>query len=186
MKRVLAVLFVMVLLSGCAKSDGEMDRVITLRDTLLKSSGCTFDSVITADYGDEVYTFSMQCKVDSLGNLSFIVTDPQTIAGITGNISSKGGQLTFDDSVLAFEMLADGQVTPVSAPWLFIQTLRGGYIKTAGPDGEQLRIQIDDSYAEEALHLDIWIDDRDLPLRAEILWQGRRVVSLDVRNFTYV
>lgn len=186
MKRVFAaVIFVIILLTGCKSTDSELSRAMALRQRLLGSS-CTFDAVITADYGDKVYTFNMNCQADSQGDLTFTVTDPQTISGITGTVTQQGGHLTFDGKALAFQMLADGQVTPVSAPWILIRTLRGGYLSACGADGDNLRIAIDDSYEENALHLDIWINSQDVPIRGDILWQGQRVVSLEVRNFAYV
>ncbi len=186
MKRIFAVLLAIVMLSGCKGADRGLNRVIALREKILASSGCLFDAVITADYGDKVYTFNMACQTNEQGDLTFTVTDPQTISGITGTVTQQGGHLTFDDQALAFQMLADGQVTPVSAPWLLIRTLRSGYISACGTDGDNLRVAIDDSYREDALHLDIWIDSQDLPIRGEILWQGQRVVSLEVRNFSYM
>ena len=186
MKRILSVLLAVVMLSGCENKDRGLSRVIALRERLLSGGGCSFDAVITADYGDKIYTFSMACQTNDQGDLTFTVTDPQTISGIAGTVTQQGGHLTFDDHALAFQMLADGQVTPVSAPWLLIRTLRSGYISACGADGDNLRIAMDDSYREDALHLDIWIDSQNVPIRGEILWQGQRVVSLEVRNFSYL
>ncbi len=186
MKRVFAVICVMLLLTGCKGTNHELSRAVALRQRLLGSNGCTFDAVITADYGDKVYTFTMACQADSQGDLTFTVKDPQTISGITGTVTQQGGQLTFDGKVLAFEMLADGQITPVTAPWILIRTLRSGYLSAAGVDGDNLRMAIDDSYEDNALHLDIWTNSQDVPIRGDILWQGQRVVSLEVRNFSYV
>ena len=185
MKRILPVLVVLVLLCGCG-SDQEMGRALSLRERLLTSDGCQFDAVITADYGDEIYVFSMNCCFDAEGNMNFTVTDPQSIAGITGTISHAGGKLTFDDQALLFQMLADGMVTPVSAPWLLVKTLRSGYLSSCGIDQDMLRVMIDDSYESNALHLDVWLDSDDIPVRGEILWQGRRVLSVEVRSFSYV
>jgi hypothetical protein len=53
-------------------------------------------------------------------------------------------------------------------------------------DGEQLRISIDDSYEENALHLDYWLGEGDLPVRCEIVYDDRRILSLEVSNFTIV
>ena len=108
---------------------------------------------------------------------------PETIAGITGTVSAEGGKLTFDEESLAFELLADGQVTPVSAPWLLLKTLRGGYVTGCGMDGDYLRVSIDDSYEEDALHLDIWLDSASVPQRAEIVWQEKRILSLELEKF---
>ena len=183
MKRLALAAVLMVLLTGCMDKDDSLDRAMGLRAKLLAGDGCSFDARITADYGEGLNTFSVTCTSDSKGNVTFSVTEPETITGITGTISDEGGKLTFDDQALAFPLLADGQVTPVSAPWLLVKTLRGGYLTACGKDGEQLRVSIDDSYADDALHLDIWLGGSDLPVRAEILYKDRRILSLEIKNF---
>ena len=160
-----------------------MDRVLALRSKLLQAAGCSFTAVITADYGKQISQFTLDCKADPKGNVAFTVAQPETISGITGLVSGEGGKLTFDDQVLAFELLADGQLSPVSAPWIFVKTLRGGYITSVGMDGDNLRSAIDDSYADDALQLDIWHGDGDLPIRADILWDSRRILSMEIKNF---
>ena len=101
-------------------------------------------------------------------------------------MEAAGGKLTFDGQALSFALLADEQVTPVSAPWLLIRTLRSGYLTSCGEEGGTVRVAIDDSYEEDALHLDIWLDENDSPQRGEILWQGRRILSVSVTNFVFV
>jgi len=186
MRRLLAAVLTVFLLAGCSGADQVLDKAMSMREMLLSSQGCAFDTEITADYGDKLHTFAMQCRTDAEGTLSFTVSAPETIAGITGSISAGEGRLTFDEHALVFELLADGQVTPVSAPWLLIKTLRSGYLSACAKTETGLRISIDDSYENDALHLDIWTDDACNPVYSEILWQGRRVVSLKVKNFTYV
>lgn len=186
MKRVLAMAAVMVMLCGCSGGDAGIDRAMTLRQQLLTAEGCSFQTVVTADYGDEVHTFTMDCKADKEGTLTFTVTAPQTIAGITGELSAEGGKLTFDDTALAFDLLADGQLSPVSAPWVLVRTLRGGYLSSAVQEGELLRLAVDDSYEEDALRLDIWLDSGNAPVHADMLYDGKRILSLSIENFTFV
>jgi len=185
MKRGLLLFAVMVMLTGCIRSDEGLHRAMLLREKLLSSS-CTFETVVTADYGDNIYSFSLKCRSDQEGNLSFEVISPESISGITGMVSSSGGKLTFDDTALTFMLLADGEVSPVSAPWILIRTLQGGYLSAWSQDGENLRLTVDDSYEEDSLQLEIWLDAADTPQSAEILWQGRRILSLSVSNFTFV
>ena len=166
--------------------DENMDRVLALRAKTLQSKLCSFDAVITADYGDQIHKFTLSCASDEKGNVTFTVTAPETIAGITGRIDGAGGKLTFDDRVLAFALLADDQLSPVSSPWVFMKTLRGGYIVSCGMDGDYLLATIDDSYADDALQLDIWLDGGNIPVRAEILWKGRRFLSMEVKNFRFL
>lgn len=183
MKKFGVLVILLLLLTGCSNASKEIERGMALRSKLLQASSCTFDAEITADYGDKVYTFAMSCQGDPKGNLTFTVTAPETIAGITGKISSEGGRLTFDDTALQFDLMADEQVTPVSGPWIFLKTLRSGYLTSACTEDEQLRLSIDDSYEDDALHLDIWLDAGDIPTRAEILYDGRRILTLTVKNF---
>lgn len=183
MKRIAALAMILVMLTGCTGNNDALDRAMAFRAKLLAGNGCAFDAVIAADYGDTVSEFTVSCTGDEQGAVTFTVSQPQSISGISGKLSAEGGKLTFDDTALAFELLADGQVTPVSAPWLLIRTLRGGYVVSCGTEGEQLRLSIDDSYADDALHLDIWLGEGDLPVRAEILYKERRILSLDIKNF---
>ena len=185
MKRILAILLVLLILPGCGGQTSELDRAMALRTKLL-SQNVEFNAQITADYGDVIHAFSLSCQADHLGNVQFTVTAPESIKDITGSIRSGTGKLTFDDQAIAFDLLADGQLSPISAPWIFIKALQSGYLTSCGKEGEQLRLAVDDSYADDALHLDIWLGDGDLPIRAEILWQGRRLLSMDVTNFTFV
>lgn len=183
MKKTAALMLALFLLSGCSNAKKQIDRALGLRTRLLQGEGCSFTAGITADYGDQLYSFTLECRGDSLGNLAFTVTEPESIAGITGSITQEGGRLTFDDTALEFPLMADDQLTPVSAPWLLLKTLRGGYLTGAGQEGELLRLAVDDSYEEDALHLDIWLNESDMPVRADILYDGRRILSLTIVDF---
>ncbi len=183
MKKLGALFLFLLFLPGCSGKSDEIERGMALRAKLLKATSCTFDAAVTADYGDKVYEFSLACQSDDRGDMAFTVTAPETISGITGRVTDEGGKLTFDDTALQFDLMADGQVTPVSAPWIFLKTLRSGYLTAAGEEGELLRLTIDDSYEDDALHLDIWLNGDNVPTRAEILYDGRRILSLTVTNF---
>ncbi len=186
MKHFLAFFIVIALLAGCSSSDSEIDRAVSIRQKISQSNGCSFHATITADYGKQVYTFEMQCETDATGSLKFQVLAPESISGITGSVDGVGGKLTFDDTVLAFNLLADGQASPVSAPWLMVRTLRGGYLTSCCEDGEGLRMTIDDSYEDDALQLDIWTDKNDCPVYTEILFAGKRILTIEVANFSYL
>lgn len=182
MKRV-GWLLILLILTGCANAASEIERGMALRSKLLQANGCSFDTGVTADYGDKLYTFSLACEADAAGTLTFTVTEPESIAGIAGTIGKDGGRLTFDDTALQFDLMADDQLSPVSAPWVFLKTLRGGYLTSACEEDGLLRLTIDDSYEDDALQLDIWLAEGDLPVRVEMLYGNRRIVSMDVKNF---
>lgn len=185
MKRLIGLLIVCLLVSGCSGKNEELDRAMALRAKML-AHGVSFDAEITADYGDKTYTFAMNCQSDAQGNLKFTVSQPQSLAGITGTVNANGGKLAFDSTALAFSLMADGQLSPVSAPWILVNTLRSGYLTSCGPEGKDIRLAIDDSYEEDALHLDIWLGSEDQPVRSEILWMGRRLLTINVTNFAFL
>lgn len=162
-----------------------METALTLRKRLQQSS-CSFNAKITADYGDMIHVFDLHCQMEQDGSLAFTVLEPESIAGITGVIEAGDGKLLFDDTVLAFELLADGLVTPVSAPWIVTKTLRGGYIHASAKTADGTKLVIHDTYEEYSLQLDIWLDAESTPTAAEILWEGRRILSLIISDFCFL
>ena len=185
MKRLFALSLMLFLLVGCKEASSNMDQALAMRQQLLKNS-CTFCASITADYEDIIYSFKLNCKADPAGDIQFAVVMPEEISGITGIVGAKGGKLTFDDKELAFPLLADGLISPVSAPWLFIRSARSGYIKSSGTADNETRITINDNYASEALQVDIYLDQSGIPTHADLYWQGRRILSMDITDFVYV
>ena len=184
--RAAIIVCVLFLFTGCKSKNGPLDNAMILRNRILESNGCSFRATVTADYGEKMYVFVMDCVSDKEGNLQFCVVSPETISGITGKISTEGGALTFDDKTLAFPTIADDQITPVTAPWVFIKTLRSGYMNCCTQDSDSCyELSIDDSYEEDALRLLISVEN-DLPVKGEIYWNGSRVLSVTVEQFTYL
>ena len=70
MKKTAWLLLVILLLTGCSGKREELDRAMGLRAKLL-ASGCSFRAEVTADYGDQLYTFTMDCRGEELGDLRF-------------------------------------------------------------------------------------------------------------------
>ena len=183
MKKLAALLMIFLMLTGCSETRDMLDKAMTFRADLLACESCTFDASVTADYGDEIYSFGMHCTGDNDGNLEFTVTSPETIAGITGEISGGEGALTFDDQAVAFPLLAEGQVTPVSGPWILLRTLMGGYLTACSKEEDLIHLMVRDSYEADALDLEIWLDDNMHPVQTEIGYEGRRILTMEIENF---
>jgi len=179
MRKWFPILFLLLILSGCGRQTP--DPGLSLRSRILE--GCCFDAEITADYGDSLSVFSVACEADSRGQTTFTVTAPESIAGISGTLAAGTGKLLFEDKALAFPLLADGLLTPAAAPWIFVRTLRSGNLIAAGQEGAETRLSIDDSFREDALRLDIWLDQAGDPVRADICYAGQRYLSMNITNF---
>lgn len=183
MKRLAFLLAVLLFLSGCSSSDSAIDPAVKLRNQLLEGSGCSFTAEISADYGDEVYEFALDCIFDQQGNMSFTVVKPETIESITGKVEASGGSLTFDESILAFPVLADDLLTPVSSPWFMVNALRSGYLVACGKDRDGYQIKLDDSFTDHMIRVDVWTDQQLKPLSGEIQWDGRRILTIKVIDY---
>lgn len=185
MKFACILLPLLVVLTGCFSENSELNQALEFRDALLSANGCSFCAEVTADYGDSLHCFKMNCQADSSGTLSFEVIQPESIAGIKGTISDSGGEINFEDQALYFPLLTDDLLTPASAPWIFLRTLRSGYITSACSEEKYLHLTIDDSYADDALTLDIWISEEE-PVQADIFHDGRRILSISIENFEFL
>lgn len=183
MKRWLAVLAFAVFLSGCAALSRDPDRAMALRGSLLKGEEIRFRCDITADYGDKLHTFSMDCRGDNAGQLQFTVTEPESISGVSGRIGGGQGSLDFDGQALAFPLIADELMSPVSAPWVVISALRSGTITSGGKSGDSYQITISYPFEDENLRVDAWLDGENHPVRGEILKDGRRYLTVDMKDF---
>lgn len=183
MKKCAVCVLIFLFLTGCSGPPDEMDIGLELRSKLLQASACFFTAEITADYGDKIHTFVLNCSADTKGEVAFTVMEPAAISGITGNLSGVGGTLTFDDTALHFELMADDQLSPISAPWILLKTLRSGYMTSACKEDGRILLSVDDSYEDDALRLDIWLDSENIPEQADILFDGRRILSVSVDDF---
>ena len=159
----------LLLLWGCtSQEESRMDDALAFRSALVGAGGCSFLGEITADYGDEAYTFTAACTTDDTGALSFSLTAPETIAGISGTVQSRGGKLTFDSTALAFGLLADGKVSPATAPYVVAESWRTG------------------SLEENPLTVDTWLDrEKGIPIFAEVCYNGQRILTISISEFQY-
>lgn len=183
LKRLVAFFLIPLCLIGCKQKNLYIDELYSFRQQLLQSDSISFDVDITADYSEEFYTFQLSCVADDLGNLSFDVLQPDSIQGIQGVVTQDTGHITFDEHVLLFKSLADDRLTPVSAPWVLITALRGGYITSSGKSDNGYLAVIQDTYEEDPLTLQIQFEDNK-PIWAEIYWNQARVITMEVSNFT--
>lgn len=181
MKKLLVFCLPLFLL-GCPARDTAMEEALALRGRLL-GSDCGFQCTITVDYGDTLESFTLDCESKTDGTLTFTVTAPESISGITGHVASEGAALTFDDQVLALPLPQTG-VSPLLAPWSLMQALRKGCITSVARTQEGVQLCVDDSYGDSALNLEIWTKD-DVPQSAQISKDGRRIVSMEVEDFTF-
>ncbi len=180
MKRFLPLLLIFLL--GCGREDPAMRETLELRSQVLGAQGVAFRAALTAHYIDTREMFTLDCGTDQTGTVSFEASEPEEIAGITGTVSGTEGTLTFDDTVLAFPLSTGEGLSPVAGPWVLMRALREGCIVSAVREQELLHMTIDDSYADDALTVDIWAQAGKV-VSAEISREGRRILVMEIEDF---
>ena len=170
-------------LSGCAEKENTLQPALTFRTALLESGGCTFSCDVTADYGSEVYGFSLDCTwLD--GKATLTVTKPETISGITAEVADDGAAILFDGVRLEYGRLANGHVAPLSVPWLFGSAWESDYISSAGEEDGCCRMTVLKGYNDAELTVDTWLED-GIPVCGEVTYAGTRVLAVTFRDFSF-
>ena len=181
MKRILPLL--LVFLVGCSGPDPAMEEALALRSRCLASACVQFQVEIRADYITGYEEFTLDCQTASDGAVSFRVVSPEEIADISGTVRRNEGTVEFDGAVLAYPLMAQGRLSPLSGPWVVMKAIRSGCILAAGQEGELTRVTIDDSYDDNALTVDLWLKDGQV-MEAEVAWEGLRCLTMTFDDFS--
>ena len=181
MKRILPLFLVFLL--GCSGPDPSMEAALDLRSRCLASPNVRFRAEIRADYITGFEEFTLDCETSPDGAVAFRVVRPEAIADICGTVRRDEGTVEFDGAVLAYPLMAQGRLSPLSGPWVVMKAIRSGCIIAAGQEGELTRITIDDSYADNALTVDVWLEDGQV-IQAEVAWEGLRCLVMTFDDFS--
>ena len=183
MRILIAMILTLTCLFGCASGNDGVADGLKLREQMTKSNGCSFVASVTADYGNRMYSFTMDCVAKIDGTVDFMITEPESIKGIKGSVSQSGGKLLFEDTVLLFDSLTSNQITPAIAPYLMVKAIQGGYIQSASSDNETVEITLNDSFRSEGFQAIVTLVDNCVPIRCEIFFNNRRILTISVKNF---
>ena len=161
-----------------------MAQAVEFRGELISRGGCSFRAQITADYGQEVQHFTLDCRADGEGEVSFCVTEPETIEGITGSVEGETGIVTYDGLQLAFPLMVHDRISPVSAPALTVACWVKEFILSAGLSEELYRV----SYEKKINGKDVLIDtyfEKNIPISAELCYNGYGIINITIADFSF-
>ncbi len=161
-----------------------MEQAITFRGKLISGDGCSFRAQITADYGQEVQHFTLACDADMEGMVSFCVVEPDTIEGITGKMEGEKGTVTYDGLQLAFPLMVYDQISPVAAPALTVACWMKEFILSAGISEDIYRVSYEKKINGKDLLIDTYFEN-DIPISAELCYNGYRIVNINITDFSF-
>lgn len=183
-KKLILLVLPLLLLLGCS-AQTPAQPPLSFRTALLQAGGCCFTADITADYGQTVTNFTLQCTFSPETGAQLTVTEPASIAGITAHVDESAAYVSYDDTQLALGTLANGTLAPLAAPYVLGQCWAGEYIDSTGKDGEFLRATYRMGYEEAELIVDTWFsDDPFVPVCAEISFDGRMILRAALSDFS--
>ena len=190
---VVCVLMISLLLSACRAAEGTtglQEQALAIRSSYLESTGCTAQLNVAADYGQRVYTYTV--NVTATGEETvLIVAQPQELAGITVRVNGANGRLEYDGAILETGALDGDGLTPLSAVPALLESARSEFMDSCTIEklGEQDTLRILCRDPEEAAgqgrETTLWFDAQTHALvRGEIAVDGYRVILCEFSQFS--
>lgn len=182
MRRALVILLLCIFCTACS-NEKNLSSAIDFR-TKLAQKGCSFTADVTADFGQTVEHFVLDCKSDENAVLSFTVKEPQTLSGITATVSEDGAKITYDGMAMDFGLLANGNVIPAAAPAIVVTCWQKEYISASGQEESLQRVTYEKNFDKNRLIVDTWYE-KNLPICAEICYNDQRIIKIAISNFSF-
>ena len=193
-KTVFCVLMMTLLLAGCGgeknKEISAEERAVQLRTQYLAASECAGTAVVTADYGERVYGFTLDFSWMREGDTVLTVTAPEELAGLSATVGSGGSRLEFQGLSLGTGDLTGEGLTPLEFLPAVMTDIDSGFMAECSfetqEDRETLRVLFRDpeEEAQEGLERVLWFDrDTGALLRAELSYRGELVIRSDFVAF---
>lgn len=99
-RTVCALMMTLCLLAACGGEAGTGNNTdelaLDIRADYLSMSGCTARMDVTADYGERVYTYTLDLSYQKDGDTTLAVVAPEEVAGVTARLSGEETFLEFD------------------------------------------------------------------------------------------
>jgi len=183
-KLITIITLIILLLTSCqgSKNKGQ-ELALDIRTSLIKAEKLELTTEAKADYGDRVYdfTFTYTGNADK-GEIK--ITAPESIAGLTAEVSVSGGTLKYDGAVLDTGALTKDGLSPAEAMPVLISQWQSGYISGCNyeklGDTQTLAVTTD---VTETVKQRTWFDVKThLPIRAELSENGKMVIACTFEN----
>lgn len=188
---VMCVLMISLLLSACgAGGSGEpQELALTIRNEYISASGCAAQLEVVADYGQRVYTYTVDVTVTGDEGV-LTVTAPEEVAGLVVRMGPEQGWLEYDGAVLETGPLDQDGLTPVGAVFALLESARSGFIDSCVQEEldqrQTLRVlcRQPELPAGQGREITLWFDTGTHGLvQGEIRVDGYRVILCRFRQF---
>ena len=184
MRRLTLLLLCLSLLTACKGEESALSQANVFRGQLLSQGGCSFTARIQADYEQEIHDFTLACHGSAQGDMTLEVLAPESISGITATVGSGSGKLSYEGLSLGFPLMAQGQISPVSAPAEVLSCWLEAFILSAGDQGGFYRASYEKKLCNNALLVDTYFEN-GIPISADLWYNSTKILHMDILEFSY-
>ena len=175
------VVLVLLLLSGCGRERAMLSEYEDFSRRLAASDSLSFSAKLRAEYEHKTARFTLSFREsDGIGTVE--VTAPALIAGIRATVARNGTKLEFGDISLDTGALDDRGLSPMSALPLLVKTLRDVSPESCWREDGKTVVQL---IADDERLCTVWFGSEGLPIRAEIISDGRVTIYMDIGEFSF-
>jgi len=171
--------------AGCGGPDDAVQRALDMRTGLLGAGACTFSAEVSADLGDRVCDFALDCAYSAPDDSATLtVTAPDTLAGIRASVTGEGARVSFDDTRLELGTPPGGGPAPLELPRILGGAWASGYIESESelPDGFLATYRT--GYGEDELLVYTWFNEQGVPTEAEVYAGSTRVLGAELSGYS--
>lgn len=176
-------LLLLAALCGCVGEQSDNDLALELRGDFLSREGCSGTMDLTADYGQRVYTYTVEFSGTKQDGTTMVLTAPEEVAGITAKIVQGQTSLEYDGVQVETGPLNSDGLSPMDALPAFLAAMESGYMAETGSEmlgeTEVLRICCRDPELDpgQGLETVLWFDKAQKTLlQGEVRSDGATVI----------
>ena len=176
-------MMLLLLLSACGAAKESAQTPVKFRTELIGAGVVSQTLTLTADYGEYVREFTLDCDSDVGGETRLTVRAPEIAQGITATVSGEDAQVSYGDTTLAVENFETRRISPMAAPYLLTMAWSEGYIDACGMDGDLEQVTYALGYGASQLTIETWFSN-GTPVRAEITDGSQTLIFCEISEFT--
>lgn len=181
--RIAVPMLLLLLLCACGAGETSAQTPVRFRTSLTEAGGCDLAAAVTADYGDYIRQFTLDCSLE-IGKTAFTVTQPDNAAGITATVSGEKAAVSFGDTILAVEEFSTRKISPMAAPYILERAWSTGYVSSTGMDGEWETVEYLLGYGSDQLTVTTAFSGQ-VPVKAEISDGKNNLVTCEISDFSF-
>lgn len=169
-----------LLLTGCG-SKAAKKQFEKFSEELAGSAALSFTAQMRAEYEDKTVQFTLQYEKDETG-CAVTVLAPELIAGVKARVAGGDTALEYDGMIIDTGTLDSYGLTPMSALPVLVQAMTAGHLDSYWQENGMTVMQL---IPNDHLTATVWFEGGSLvPVRAELISEGRVTVSCDIESWT--